>query len=118
VRRRDLLRGATISAAASPSVASLLDALVSPRHSNATLLPALEPARTGAQGAQRRQVAYTQWGRYDHGLTALRTAYEVAPEEIRCRPAVQRIAADLALLAKGSARTAVVDFARRAGIRL
>ena len=54
--------------------------------------------------------AYTQWGRYEHGLTALRTAYEVAPEEIRCRPTVQRIATDLALLAKGSARTAVVDF--------
>ncbi|MEV2242570.1 hypothetical protein [Micromonospora sp. NPDC049891] len=62
--------------------------------------------------------AYTQWGRYEHGLTALRTAYEVAPEEVRCRPAVQRIATDLALLAKGSARTAVVDFARAAGIRL
>ncbi|MBX7268666.1 hypothetical protein KIF24_23350 [Micromonospora sp. Llam7] len=62
--------------------------------------------------------AYTQWGRYDHGLTALRTAYEVAPEEVRCRPAVQRIATDLATLAKGSARTAVVDFARGAGIRL
>ncbi|GGM22158.1 hypothetical protein GCM10011608_03670 [Micromonospora sonchi] len=62
--------------------------------------------------------AYTQWGRYEHGLTALRTAYEVAPEEVRCRPAVQRIATDLALLAKGPARTAVVDFARGAGIRL
>lgn len=62
--------------------------------------------------------AYTQWGRYEHGLTALRTAYEVAPEEVRCRPAVQRIATELALLAKGSARTAVVDFTREAGIRL
>ncbi|MFF0719356.1 hypothetical protein [Micromonospora sp. NPDC003816] len=62
--------------------------------------------------------AYTQWGRYEHGLAALRTAYAVAPEEIRCRPAVQRIATDLALLAKGSARTAVVDFARGAGIPL
>ncbi|MDG4792834.1 hypothetical protein [Micromonospora sp. WMMD1082] len=62
--------------------------------------------------------AYTQWGRYEHGLTSLSMAYEVAPEEIRCRPAVQRIAADLALLTKGSARTAVIDFARVAGIRL
>ncbi|MGW0503835.1 hypothetical protein [Micromonospora sp. NPDC003241] len=62
--------------------------------------------------------AYTQWGRHEHSLSALRTAYEVAPEEVRCRPAVQRIATDLALLAKGSARTAVVDFARGAGIPL
>ncbi|WP_433532751.1 hypothetical protein ACQPYA_12535 [Micromonospora sp. CA-263727] len=62
--------------------------------------------------------AYTQWGRYEHGLTALRTAYEVAPEEIYCRPTVQRIATDLALLAKGSTRTAVINFTREAGIRL
>ncbi|MER5337960.1 hypothetical protein [Micromonospora sp. NPDC002717] len=62
--------------------------------------------------------AYTQWGRHEHGLNALRTAYEVAPEEIRCRPAVQRIAGDLALLARGSVRTAVVDFAQTAGIPL
>ncbi|OZV82911.1 hypothetical protein CA850_05155 [Micromonospora echinospora] len=62
--------------------------------------------------------AYTQWGRHEHGLNALRTAYEVAPEEIRCRPAVQRIASDLALLAKGSVRMAVVDFAQTAGIPL
>ncbi|WP_422734119.1 hypothetical protein ACN26Y_01715 [Micromonospora sp. WMMD558] len=62
--------------------------------------------------------AYTQWGRYEHGLNALRTAYEVAPEEIRCRPAVQRIAGDLAMLANGSVRTAAAGFARNAGIRL
>jgi hypothetical protein len=62
--------------------------------------------------------AYTQWGRYEHGLSALRTAYEVAPEEIRCRPAVQRIAGDLAMLTNGSARTAAVGFAQSAGIRL
>jgi tetratricopeptide (TPR) repeat protein len=62
--------------------------------------------------------AYTQWGRYEHGLSALRTAYEVAPEEIRYRPTVQRIASDLALLAKGSIRTAAVGFAHDAGIRL
>ncbi|WP_435153365.1 hypothetical protein [Micromonospora aurantiaca (nom. illeg.)] len=62
--------------------------------------------------------AYTQWGRYEHGLNALRTAYEVAPEEIRCRPAVQRIAGDLAMLANGSVRTAAAGFAQSAGIRL
>jgi tetratricopeptide (TPR) repeat protein len=62
--------------------------------------------------------AYTQWGRYEHGLNALRTAYEVAPEEIRCRPAVQRIAGDLAMRANGSVRTAAAGFAQSAGIRL
>ncbi|MGN9915234.1 hypothetical protein [Micromonospora palomenae] len=62
--------------------------------------------------------AYTQWGRYEHGLSALRTAYEVAPEEIRCRPAVQRTASDLAMLANGFVRTAAVGFAHDAGIRL
>nr|MDT0663444.1 hypothetical protein [Micromonospora sp. DSM 115978] len=62
--------------------------------------------------------AYTQWGRYEHGLSALRTAHEVAPEEIRCRPAVQRIAGDLAMLATGAVRTAAVGFAQNIRIRL
>lgn len=62
--------------------------------------------------------AYTQWGRYEHGLGALRIAYEVAPEEIRCRPAVQGIASDLAILATGSIRTAAINFAQSAGIAL
>ncbi|PMR61902.1 hypothetical protein C1A38_06350 [Verrucosispora sp. ts21] len=62
--------------------------------------------------------AYTQWGRYEHGLNALRTAYEVAPEEIRCRPTVQRIASDLAMRANGSVRISAVAFAQSAGIRL
>lgn len=61
--------------------------------------------------------AYTQWGRYEHGLNALRTAYDVAPEEIRCRPAVQRIASDLAVLTRGHVRSAALDFAQHAGIR-
>ncbi|MFG1955672.1 hypothetical protein [Micromonospora sp. NPDC048830] len=62
--------------------------------------------------------AYTRWGRYENGLNALRTAYEVAPEEIRCRPAVQRIASDLAVLTRGQIRTAVLDFAQHAGFQL
>lgn len=62
--------------------------------------------------------AYTQWGRYGHGLHALRTAYEVAPDEIRYRPSVQRIASDLAMRAKGSVQAAAASFAQCAGIRL
>ncbi|MEU4368227.1 hypothetical protein [Micromonospora chersina] len=62
--------------------------------------------------------AYTQWGRYEHGLNALRNAYLVAPEEIRCRPAVQRIASDLAVLTRGRVRSAALHFAQHAGIRV
>ncbi|WP_036374385.1 hypothetical protein [Micromonospora sp. ATCC 39149] len=62
--------------------------------------------------------AYTQWGRYEHGLSALRSAYRVAPEEIRCRPAVQHIAGDLAAVTRGHVRAAVLDFAQHAGIRV
>ncbi|MGV9976159.1 hypothetical protein ACWDUH_00590 [Micromonospora wenchangensis] len=60
--------------------------------------------------------AYTQWGRHEQGLNALRTAYEIAPEEIRCRPAVHRLTNDLAHLATGPVRAAVVDFSQAAGI--
>ncbi|MEU0156774.1 hypothetical protein [Micromonospora fulviviridis] len=62
--------------------------------------------------------AYTQWGRYEHGLNALRSAYQVAPEEIRCRPIVQRIVNDLAVLTRGHVRTAVIDFAQQAGMHV
>ncbi|SBT47333.1 hypothetical protein [Micromonospora narathiwatensis] len=62
--------------------------------------------------------AYTQWGRYEQGLNALRSAYQVAPEEIRCRPAVQRIACDLAVLTRGHVRTAALGFAQHAGIQV
>ncbi|MGX7672994.1 hypothetical protein [Plantactinospora sp. DSM 117369] len=60
--------------------------------------------------------AYGQWGRYEQSLNALRIAYDVAPEELRCRPAVQRIAGDLAALSRGHVRTEVVEFAHRVGI--
>lgn len=62
--------------------------------------------------------AYTQWGRHEQGLSALRTAYRVAPEEIRFRPAVRRIVGDLAVLSRGHVRADVIDFAATAGIRL
>ena len=60
--------------------------------------------------------AYTQWGRYAEGLAALRTAHRIAPEEVRYRPAVQRIAADLTLLTKGSIRSAAIEFAEDTGV--
>lgn len=62
--------------------------------------------------------AYTQWGRYEQGLNALRGAYQVAPEEIQCRPTVQRIVSDLAALAHGRVRIEVMEFAQRSGIHV
>lgn len=61
--------------------------------------------------------AYTQWGRHDDGLSALRTAYRIAPQEIRSRPAMHRIVTDLAALSRGRTRSQVLDFAATAGIR-
>ncbi len=62
--------------------------------------------------------AYTRWGRHEQGLSALRTAYRVAPQEIRTRPAVHQIVGDLAALSHGDTRTHVVRFAGSAGIHL
>ncbi|WP_213456029.1 hypothetical protein [Rhizomonospora bruguierae] len=62
--------------------------------------------------------AYTQWGRHEEGLSALRTAYRVAPEEIRHRPAARKIVGDLAVLSRGGVRAEVTTFAAAAGIRL
>lgn len=118
MRRRALLRGIAIGVAATPNVAPLLDAFFSPAPAaDATLtFPQLTLVERSLYVDVAR--AYTQWGRYEHGLNALRNAYEVAPEEIRCRPNVHRVASDLAILATGSTRTAAVDFAQSAGIAL
>jgi hypothetical protein len=62
--------------------------------------------------------AYTQWGRYEQGLSALRTAYRAAPEEIRSRPAVRDTVGDLAVLSRGNVWAEVLDFAATAGISL
>lgn len=61
--------------------------------------------------------AYTQWGRHDNGLSALRSAYRIAPEEVRSRPAVRGIVTDLAALSRGHTRNRVLAFAASAGIR-
>jgi len=61
--------------------------------------------------------AYTQWGRHENGLSALRTAYGIAPEEIRSRPAAHRIVTDLVALSRGHIRNQVLEFAASAGIR-
>jgi len=68
--------------------------------------------------AQRLLAAYTQWGRHEQALRALRTADRIAPEEVRNRSATRRIVGDLAVLAQGSVRTEVAEFATGVGIRL
>jgi tetratricopeptide (TPR) repeat protein len=60
--------------------------------------------------------AYAQWGRREQALSALQTAYEIAPEEIRSRPAVHRTVEDLAALTRGHLRTRVGNFAALAGV--
>ncbi|HET8658362.1 MAG TPA: hypothetical protein VFM55_05110 [Micromonosporaceae bacterium] len=62
--------------------------------------------------------AYTQWGRHEQGLSALRAAYRIAPEEVRSRPAVRRVVGDLAALSRGHVRAHVADFATTVGVRL
>lgn len=62
--------------------------------------------------------AYAQWGRHEQGLSALQTAFQIAPEEIRTRPAVHRIVENLAVLSRGHLRSRVTAFATAAGIRL
>jgi dihydroxyacetone kinase DhaKLM complex PTS-EIIA-like component DhaM len=60
--------------------------------------------------------AYTQWGKHEQGLRAIRAAYHVAPEEIRTRPTAHRVLGDLAALSRGRVRTDVAAFASQAGI--
>ena len=62
--------------------------------------------------------AYTQWGRHEQALTALKTAQRIAPEEVRSRPAVHRLVGDLAALSRGHLRAEVTDFATAAGAPL
>lgn len=62
--------------------------------------------------------AYAQWGRREQALSALQTAYGVAPEEIRSRPVAHRMVQDLAALSHGHLRTQIGDFAALAGVPL
>lgn len=62
--------------------------------------------------------AFAQWGRHEQALSALQSAYNTADEEVRSRPAVHRVVADLATLARGPVRAHVQDFASAAGILL
>jgi hypothetical protein len=59
--------------------------------------------------------AFNQWGKYDKALNAIQRAEAIAPEEIRSRPAVHRLVADLAVRAPRSLRSEIRLYADRIG---
>ena len=60
--------------------------------------------------------AFPQCSKPDKAYLALRTAAEMAPEDIAGRPAVHRLVRDLVVSAPPSIRSQAEDFAQRIGI--
>jgi tetratricopeptide (TPR) repeat protein len=61
--------------------------------------------------------AFNQWGKYERAYHAIRQAETIAPEEIRSRPAVHRLVADLVVRAPHTLRAEVRQYADRIGIQ-
>jgi transcriptional regulator with XRE-family HTH domain len=59
--------------------------------------------------------AFSQWRKHEKALHALRAAEELAPQEIRSRPAVHRVVSDLLATAPPTVRPHVREFAARIG---
>jgi hypothetical protein len=59
--------------------------------------------------------AFSQWGKHDKALNALRAAEELAPQEVRSRPAVRRMVIDLLATAPPTARPHLREFATHIG---
>ncbi|MEJ3748458.1 XRE family transcriptional regulator [Actinomycetes bacterium KLBMP 9797] len=59
--------------------------------------------------------ALAQWGKHDRAYHALRSAEQVAPEEVRTKGSVRRLVAELAVTAPRSIRSDVREFAERIG---
>jgi hypothetical protein len=59
--------------------------------------------------------AFSQWGKHEKAFHALRTAEELAPEEVRSRPAVRRLVSDLLATAPPTIRPRLGQFADRIG---
>jgi hypothetical protein len=59
--------------------------------------------------------AYAQWGRHAHSLTALHTAYGIAPQEIRTRATARHIVRNLIRCSSGTTRADSIRFAVEAG---
>jgi hypothetical protein len=59
--------------------------------------------------------AFGQWGKHEKALNALRAAEELAPQEVRSRPAVRRLVGDLLATAPPTVRPHLSEFAARIG---
>ncbi|HYU65946.1 MAG TPA: hypothetical protein VEK09_04285 [Jatrophihabitantaceae bacterium] len=61
--------------------------------------------------------AYNQWGRYEQAYKAIRQAETIAPEEVRFRPAVHRLIADLVVRSPRSVQSQIREYANQLGVR-
>jgi hypothetical protein len=59
--------------------------------------------------------AFSQWGKHEKAFHALRAAEELAPQEVRSRPAVRRLVSDLLATAPPAIRPHLNEFAARSG---
>jgi Helix-turn-helix domain len=59
--------------------------------------------------------AFSQWGKHEKALHALCAADELAPQEVRSRPAVRRLVSDLLATAPPTVRPHLSEFAARIG---
>ena len=59
--------------------------------------------------------AFSQWGKHEKAFHALRAAEELAPQEVRSRPAVRRLVSDLLATAPPTVRPHLSEFAARIG---
>lgn len=59
--------------------------------------------------------AFRQWGKHENAYQALRAAEQVAPQEVRSRPAVRQLVTDLLATAPPTLRPYLREFAARIG---
>jgi transcriptional regulator with XRE-family HTH domain len=59
--------------------------------------------------------AFSQWGKHEKAYRALRAAEEIAPQELRSRPAVHRLVSDLLATAPPTVRPHLREFAAHIG---
>jgi transcriptional regulator with XRE-family HTH domain len=62
--------------------------------------------------------AFSQWGKHEKALNALRAAEELAPQEVRSRPAVHRLVGDLLATAPPTVRARLKTGLPQAGTHL
>jgi hypothetical protein len=60
--------------------------------------------------------AFSQWGKHEKAFTALCAAEELAPQEVRTRPAVRRLVSDLLATAPPTIRPHLSQLAARVGV--